>query len=44
MSLAWVAGLAAFVLVEKLASAGHWVGRLPGTALVAWGAFALAHV
>jgi len=42
MSLAWIAGLAAFVLVEKLAPFGHWTTRLAGLALVGWGAGVLA--
>jgi predicted metal-binding membrane protein len=37
MNLLCVAGLTLFVLVEKLAPAGHWVGRAAGAALVAWG-------
>ena len=41
MNLAWVAGLAVFVLVEKLAPAGHWIGYAAGLLLVAWGVFAL---
>jgi predicted metal-binding membrane protein len=44
MNLAWIAGLAAFVLVEKLSPSGHWIGRLAGVLLIAWGAFALASV
>lgn len=42
MSLAWIAGLAAFVLVEKLALFGHWTTRLAGVALLGWGAGILA--
>ena len=42
MSLAWIAGLAAFVLVEKLAPSGHWTTRLAGIALLGWGAGILA--
>ena len=42
MNLAWIAGLAVFVLVEKLAPAGHWIGRIAGVALIAWGVAALA--
>ena len=42
MNLAWIAALAAFVLVEKLAPGGHWAGRVAGLALVAWGLFELA--
>jgi predicted metal-binding membrane protein len=37
MNLAWVAGLAVFVLVEKLAPAGYWIGRAAGVVLVGWG-------
>jgi predicted metal-binding membrane protein len=37
MNLAWIGGLALFVLVEKLAPAGHWVGRLAGAGLMVWG-------
>ncbi|MFZ5790065.1 MAG: DUF2182 domain-containing protein [Pseudomonadota bacterium] len=37
MNLAWIIGIAAFVLVEKTAPAGHWLGRIAGGALVAWG-------
>ena len=42
MSFAWIAGLAAFVLVEKTAPGGHWVGRAAGSALVVWGGVVLA--
>ena len=41
MNLVWIAGLAAFVLVEKLAPNGHWATRLAGLALVLWGALVL---
>lgn len=37
MNLAWIAGLAIFVLVEKLAPAGPWLERCMGIALMAWG-------
>jgi predicted metal-binding membrane protein len=37
MNFAWIAGIALFVLVEKLAPAGHWVGKAAGLALFAWG-------
>ena len=37
MNLLWVAGIAAFVLVEKTAPAGGWLGRGAGLLLVAWG-------
>ena len=42
MNLLWIAGLAAFVLVEKTAPAGHWAAHLAGVALAAWGVFELA--
>ena len=38
MNLAWIGGLVLFVMVEKLAPAGHWIGRAAGIVLVAWGA------
>lgn len=44
MNLAWIAGLALFVLVEKLAPAGHWIGRIAGAGLIAWGISAAASV
>jgi len=37
MNLAWIAGIALFVLIEKLSPAGHWIGRGAGVVLVAWG-------
>lgn len=37
MNVVWIAGIAAFVLVEKTAPAGPWLGRIVGVALVAWG-------
>lgn len=37
MNLLWVAVIAAFVLVEKVAPAGEWVSRIAGLVLVAWG-------
>ena len=38
MNLYWIAGLAVFVLLEKAIPLGHWLGRVAGIALVAWGA------
>jgi predicted metal-binding membrane protein len=40
MNLAWIGGLAAYVLVEKTTPAGHWLADIAGWALVAAG-FAL---
>ena len=37
MNLAWVAAIAAFVLVEKAIPRGRWVSRLSGAALCLWG-------
>ena len=37
MNLYWIAGLAVFVLLEKTIPLGHWLGRITGVALVAWG-------
>lgn len=41
MNLAWIAGLALLVLMEKLAPAGYWVGRVIGAGLVIWGSVVL---
>lgn len=43
MNFAWIAGIALFVLIEKLSPAGHWIGRGAGALLVAWGIATLAH-
>ncbi len=37
MNLYWIAGLAAFVLLEKTVPYGHWLGRAAGVGLLAWG-------
>jgi predicted metal-binding membrane protein len=37
MNLFWIIGLALFVLLEKVAPAGHWVGWIMGIGLIAWG-------
>lgn len=42
MNLAWIAGLALFILVEKLAPAGHWIGQAAGAGLIMWGGATLA--
>ncbi len=42
MNLLWVAIIAAFVLVEKVAPAGPWVGRATGLLLVGWGVWMAA--
>lgn len=38
MNIAWIAAIAAFVLIEKVSPAGHWIGRITGVLLVLWGA------
>ena len=37
MNLLWIAALAGFVLIEKIAPAGHSVDRVSGVALLLWG-------
>lgn len=44
MNLLWIAALAVFVLIEKVAPAGHWVGRFTGLLLVLWGAWIIVGV
>jgi predicted metal-binding membrane protein len=41
MNLLWIAGLTLFVLVEKTAPGGHWLSRVAGAALIAWGGVTL---
>ena len=41
MNLLWIVGLALFVLVEKTVSGGHWLSRVAGAALIAWGGVTL---
>jgi predicted metal-binding membrane protein len=43
MNLLWVAAIAVFVFVEKLAPQGLRVARVAGALLIAWGAFVLLH-
>jgi predicted metal-binding membrane protein len=38
MNLYWIVGIALFVLLEKTLPAGHWLGRVTGGLLIAWGA------
>jgi predicted metal-binding membrane protein len=42
MNLLWVAAIAAFVLLEKVAPFGRVVSRLAGGVLIVWGAWLLA--
>ena len=42
MNLYWIVGLAAYVLLEKLAPPGHWLGYLAGGGLIVWGVVPLA--
>ena len=41
MSLLWMAIIAAFVLVEKVAPRGLWVSRISGLLFIVWGAWML---
>lgn len=41
MNFAWIAGIAVFVLIEKLLPAGHWIGQTAGALLIVWGAVTL---
>ncbi|MDH3594647.1 MAG: DUF2182 domain-containing protein [Rhodospirillales bacterium] len=41
MNLLWVAALAAFVFVEKIAPPGCWLPRIAGATLIAWGGWIL---
>lgn len=41
MNLLWIAGLALYVLLEKLAPAGHYLGQYTGGLLILWGAWVL---
>jgi predicted metal-binding membrane protein len=42
MNFAWIIGIALFVMVEKLAPAGHWIGKAAGAAMIVWGGLVLA--
>ena len=44
MNLYWIAGLALFVLFEKIFPAGHWLGYATGVALSIWGVSTLVLV
>jgi predicted metal-binding membrane protein len=37
MNLLWIAALAGFVLIEKVAPAGHLISRITGVLLLVWG-------
>ncbi|GMQ95834.1 MAG: DUF2182 domain-containing protein [Gammaproteobacteria bacterium] len=43
MNLLWVAGLAVYVLLEKLAPAGQRISRFAGIALILWGVAVLVN-
>jgi predicted metal-binding membrane protein len=42
MNVLWVAAIAAYILIEKLAPAGHWLGRALGFVMLAGGVWMLA--
>ena len=37
MNIAWIAGIALLVLVEKVLPGGGWTGRATGVVMIAWG-------
>jgi predicted metal-binding membrane protein len=39
MNLLWIAAIAAYVLLEKIAPAGHWISRTAGLLITGWGAW-----
>lgn len=41
MNVLWVAAIAIFVLIEKVAPHGPWVGRIAGVALIVWGGWVM---
>jgi predicted metal-binding membrane protein len=42
MNLYWIVGLTVFVLLEKVAPMGLWLGRFAGAGLIGWGVWAIA--
>jgi predicted metal-binding membrane protein len=42
MNLWWIAIIAVFVLVEKIAPRGFWIGKIAGVFLAAWGVWMIA--
>ncbi|MBU1211290.1 MAG: DUF2182 domain-containing protein [Alphaproteobacteria bacterium] len=42
MNLVWIAGLAIYVLIEKVAPQGFWIARLAGFVLIAAGLYVVA--
>lgn len=42
MNLLWVAVIAGFILLEKVASAGYWLDRVAGILLMGWGLWMIA--
>ena len=41
MNLWWIAGLALYILIEKIIPVGLWVGRFAGLLLIVWGGWVL---
>jgi predicted metal-binding membrane protein len=44
MNVLWIAGIALYVLFEKLVPAGHWLAYASGAALTLWGIAMMAGV
>jgi len=41
MNLYWIVGLTVFILLEKVAPMGLWLGRFAGVVLIGWGTWAI---
>jgi predicted metal-binding membrane protein len=42
MNLLWMAALTALCLIEKVAPAGDWIGRIAGVGFIGWGTWLIA--
>ena len=43
MNLLWMAALTALCLIEKVAPAGDWMGRVAGIGFIGWGGWLITH-
>ena len=43
MNILWMAGIASYILIEKVAPAGHWIGRASGLLIIGWGIYLMAN-
>lgn len=37
MNMVWIVAISVFIAIEKLAPAGHWIGKAAGVAMAMWG-------